>query len=329
MGQLTTPLDKLDLEIALLEQKRKLLKYAGADRIISSHEKYEILKKSESEDVLNFKIFSKISLLDSMTDGFRLGTVNIVSGPTGEGKTTWMQTLTKNFSTQNINSVWFSFEVMPSEFFAKFGGDIPLFYLPKEIPEQSSITWIRERAIEAQAKFNAKVVFIDHLHYLSEMQGLSTTEKTSLLIGDLLRKLKRLSIELEIAIFLIVHVKSDSGNQAQLKKYYTKDDIRDSSFVKQEADTVMMIWRKRKKVSSEIGWEYTERAILNFDKHRRTGKVGFVNLSHYNQMFIEFDAYIPEQEFNVTELFNEQDVEDAIQTKLKEDAKKQGEIFNQ
>ncbi|MEK7124325.1 MAG: DnaB-like helicase C-terminal domain-containing protein, partial [Patescibacteria group bacterium] len=124
--------------------------------------------------------------------------------------------------------------------------------------------------------------------YLQDMQGLAGQNNASNYIGDLMRKLKRISIDLELVIFLIVHVKTDAGNQAETKKFYTKDDIRDSSFVKQEADSVMMIWRKRAKVQNEVGWEYTSNAILNLDKHRRTGKVGFVKLVHQNGKFTEY-----------------------------------------
>lgn len=305
---------KIDREIEILEQQKNLLVYTGSDRVISSHEKFEEIKKAEQADKIDFCIKSGVSFLDEMIGGFRLGTVNVVSGPTGEGKTTWTQTLTSNFSKQGINSVWFSFEVMPAEFFSKFGNNVPLFYLPKEMPEQTNLFWMRQRILEAQAKYNAKVVFIDHLHYLSEMQGLNTQDKTSLLIGDIMRKVKQIANDLEIAIFLITHLKSEAGGQAQITKCYTKDDIRDSSFVKQEADTVMMIWRKREKGAPpgaqdiDVNWHYSENtAILNFDKNRRTGKVGFVLMSHENQKFIdvkEWDTGQPQKaEIDVKKLF--------------------------
>ena len=281
-------IDKIDIDIALLEEKKKLLGYAGMDRVISSEEKNRELLGELAAGKEAPKFLTKIPLLDDIVEGFRVGTVNVVSGPTGEGKTSYLQTLTKNFAEAGIRSAWFSFEIMPSEFFSRFGDSIPLFYLPKEIPEKSNtMSWIRERILEAQAKYDAKVVFVDHLHYLQDMQGLSGMDNTSLYIGDIMRKLKRLSISLEIAIFLVVHVKSDAGNQAELKKYYTKDDIRDSSFVKQEADTVMMIWRKRKKADNEIGWEYSTASMLNLDKHRRTGKVGFLKMEHKDHIFYE------------------------------------------
>ena len=283
MSLIHVKIKKIDEEIAEVDDLKRLLKYTGDDRIISSHEKYADLKKDEKPE----KTFlTGISEIDDILDGFRVGTVNIVSGPTGEGKTTFTQTLTRKFSEQGIHSVWFSFEVMPREFFQKFGETIPLFYLPKEIPENSSnTTWLKERIKEAQAKYGAKVVFIDHLHYLQDMQNISIQKNTSLYIGDLLRKLKRLSISLEVAIFLIVHVKTDAGNESHVKKYYTKDDIRDSSFVKQEADTVSMIWRLKEKTNNEVGWQYISQSLLNIDKHRRTGKVGFVKLTHENGQF--------------------------------------------
>lgn len=277
---------KIDVEIEILEMQRKLLRYEGADKIVSSHEKFAEVKKEQEMDTAAYRMRSDISKLDEMTGGFRLGTLNIVSGPTGEGKTTWMQTLTSNFAIQTIPAVWFSFEVMPAEFFEKFGNTLPLFYLPRSIPENSSVDWITLRIIEAQAKYKTKAVFIDHLHYLSEMQGLATQDKTSFLIGDIMRRLKRVSIMLEVGIFLVAHVKSDSGNYQQIKKYYTKDDIRDSSFVKQEADTVMMIWRKRREnKENDVGWEYTENAMLGLDKNRQAGKIGFVKLEHINHKF--------------------------------------------
>ena len=287
MTNLTDKLKKLDKDIELNEVHKKLLDYKGSDRIISSHEKLEEIAQAQ-KDKPGFQLKTQIPTLDGYFEGIRLGTVNVVSGPTGEGKTSWLQTLKENFAEQKINSVWFTFEVMPGEFFEKFNGNVPLFYLPKEIPEsQNTLQWLKERIIESQAKFDVRIVFIDHLHYLQDMQGLAGQHNASNYIGDLMRKLKRISIDLEIVIFIIVHVKTDAGNQAEIKKYFTKDDIRDSSFVKQEADSVMMIWRKRAKTQNEIGWEYTNNAILNLDKHRRTGKVGFIKLLNTNGRFDE------------------------------------------
>src|SRR3990167_8965567 len=195
-------LKKIDQEIEQNELRQKLFKYQGEDRVISSHEKQAELELAK-KDQPTFSVKTQIPALDGYFEGIRLGTVNVVSGPTGEGKTSWLQTLTQNFAEQKINSVWFTFEVMPEEFFEKFNGNVPLFYLPKEIPEsQNTHQWLKERIIESQAKFDTRIAFIDHLHYLQDMQGLAGQNNASNYIGDLMRKLKRISIDLEIVIFI-------------------------------------------------------------------------------------------------------------------------------
>jgi len=284
MGQMMDEkLNKLDKDIVKSGRAVKWLKYHGPDEIISSHDKVKELAQKKTP-----KFMAKTGMLgvDVILEGFRLGTVNIISGPSGEGKTTWAQTLTTSLE---VPSVWFSFEVREEEFMEKFNGSVPLFYLPKELREgDNTIKWLKDRVEEAQAKFKVKAVFIDHLHYLQDMQGLAGQQNSSLYIGDLMRKLKSFSIEAGLVIFLIVHIAKE-GHEVSLKnRWYSMKDIRDSSFVFQEADTVMMIWRRITK--SEVGdREYTrhDNAFLNIDKHRRTGKVGLVKLDHVDGKFLE------------------------------------------
>ena len=288
MTLINDKLKKLDSEIILNAKKIALLKYQGLDRMISSEEKQKIiLEEAKGGGV---KIKTSIPALDGLFDGFRLGTVNVISGPTGEGKTTFLQTLTHNFWQEGVKCAWFPFEGIDSEFFEKFP-ELPTFYLPKEIPDGgNSMAWIKDRIIESQVKYETQVVFIDHLHYLQDMQSVSGKDQLSLYIGDLMRKLKKFAMEAGVVVFLIVHVKSDAGVVNSRHIYYTKDDIRDSSFVKQEADSVMMIYRARKKTDLKAsGWEYTTEAVLNVDKNRRTGKVDFIDLIFQNGRFFELE----------------------------------------
>ena len=288
-GIIDERIKKIDQEIGFVEKLKRLLKYAGEDRIIDSHEKRKLIEEA-NKDKAKIEIKSDIPTLDSFFDGFRVGTLNVLSGPTGEGKTSFLQTLTMSFTRQNIKCVWFPFEGIMAEFFDKFQ-EMPVFYLPKEIPEnKNTIEWVKDRIWEAKAKYDTRVVFLDHLHYFKEMQGAGASDQLSLYIGDIMRSLKKFAIEAEVAIFLIVHTKSDAGTVNSRHIYYTKDDIRDSSFVKQEADSVIMIYRGRKKTDlNDAGWEYTNQAILNVDKNRRTGKVGFVKLSYEHGKFTELE----------------------------------------
>jgi replicative DNA helicase len=76
--------------------------------------------------------------------------------------------------------------------------------------------------------------------------------------------------------------------------------IRDSSFISQEADTVLMIWRKRK-------LEMSNEATLAVLANRRTGHNGIINLLLKDGRFQEStDGYatkVEEKEIDPKTLF--------------------------
>lgn len=296
MGIINDKLKKLESEVRRSEKKEELFKYQGDDRVVSAQEKYELLKEQGSTSHIRHS--SGVALIDDLFNGgFRIGTVNVVSGPTGEGKTTFLQTLTKNMTEQGTQCMWFPYEGIQLEFFERFGETMPTFYIPREIPESKTTEWMKDRIMEAQVKFDTKAVFIDHLHYFKEMQNLEATDHLSLRIGDIMRQLNELAVELGVVIFLIAHVKTDAGSHSvdrkthEIKSYYTKDDIRDSSMVKQQADSVILVWRKRKTSYNDAGWEYADVAIVSVDKNRATGKLGITRLFHSHGLFTEQDNF--------------------------------------
>ena len=210
-------------------------RYAGYDRVVQAKDIIAEMKEDAG------KLASGFDALDNYIDGFHAGQLVIVSGATGSGKTSFAQTLTHNFMSIGKQCLWFSYEVGMREFVRKMPEGIDTFYAPKQI-KRNSISWLEQRIIESIAKYGTKIVFVDHLHYLLEMQKMSEAKSVSLLIGMMLRELKRICIEYDVIIFLL----------AQLKKIeaYEKpelEDLRDSSFVAQESDIVLMIWRHRER----------------------------------------------------------------------------------
>lgn len=287
-----------------LEQYQRELEILGQynqeDRVISSLEAQELAEADKKIPNINIGVME----FDDIIGGFREGQLVIISGPTGQGKTTWCQTLTSKFASKKINCLWFSYEMGIADFLEKFEGT-PLFYLPKEL-QQNSLQWLETRIMESMAKYDCKIVFIDHLHYLLEMQKMAETHSISLLIGMMMRELKKMAIKHEITIFLVSHMR---------KLLYDKmpdvDDLRDSSFVGQEADIVMFIKRGKEKDSKEEAIQ-NNHATLRIAKNRRTGNLGVISLELINKQFrapSEIDRYhvntntIPEDDGSKRENF--------------------------
>ena len=63
------------------------------------------------------------------------------------------------------------------------------------------------------------------------------------------------------------------------------EDLRDSSFIAQEADTVLMLWRETKRENGEV--KITNNVNLSVQANRRTGKTGNVKMvysdGHFNE----------------------------------------------
>lgn len=235
----------------LIDLEKNLCEYKGSDQIISSYD----LQESFRQEDRTIEIKSWIPSLDKYINGFQGGEVTIISGLTGNGKTLFCQSLTKNFADQNIPSVWFSFEVRAENFIKSFGNKLPLFYMPAKLRE-NSINWIEKRVHEAKVKYGVKAVFCDHLHFLISMSSYSLSTE----IGLLMREIKKLALRLNMCFFLIAHTMKTRPEQE-----LDLGSVRDSSFIEQEADNTFYLWRKPDKENE---------ATLKIAKNRRLGVFG-------------------------------------------------------
>ena len=230
-----------------------LREYDGEDKIISSFEADLSFKKS-SEPV--FKVRSGFPTLDRhLEGGFEGGELYAVSGPTKHGKTLFCQSLSVNLDQQQIPSLWFSFEVPARQFLARFP-NLPLIYLPSKL-KAHAIPWLEERIYESFVKYRTRVFFVDHLHYMIDMARM---KNPSIEIGGVIRTLKRICVEGGFIGFILCHTsKGKTGADLNF------ESIRDSSFVAQESDSVLLIRR-----TPEAG---PNRAALRMEFHRRTGVI--------------------------------------------------------
>lgn len=245
--------------------RQKLCEYNGPDRVISSYELDQALKDRPESDL---KIYSGIPSLDNMTDGFHTGDLIVVSGPSGHGKTLLCQTLTYRFCDKSEPPLWFSFEVPPRQFLNQFK-QLPFFMLPMEL-KSGSQEWFEARCLESWEKNRSRIVIVDHLHYLGDMFKM---KNPSLELGQIVRRLKRFCVEENFIGFLVAHI-GKIANDVRA----TRNNIRDSSFVVQEADTVLLVQRTKDEAE----------AVLSVEKCRRTGVLdGMITMKKIDGRLVE------------------------------------------
>lgn len=218
-----------------MKNTAELVKYDGEDAIITSFDLDQELKSNGGYENI-FKVTSEFAGLEELLQGFESGELISVSGPRKSGKTLLMQTLTYHFQKSEAFPLWFQFENTPIQFLRAFEKQgLPFFTLPRKL-RIHALDWMEERIYESMLKHRTKVVIIDHLHFLFD---LARNRNASLEIGQVIRKLKKFCIDYNIIVFLMCHMR-----KTKLSQEPSDDDIRDSSFVSQESDVGLLIWRE-------------------------------------------------------------------------------------
>ena len=187
-------------EIQALEDS--LVHYDGDDRIVSSHE----LAQELEEQPASLHATGVASIDRILGGGVEPGELILVSGPTGEGKTTLLMSITRNMAQRGIPGLWFTLEVTPKAFIRKMrknvGDNMPLFYMPKRNTD-NQLEWLEKRIVEAKVKYNPQVVFIDHVHQIFSLHK-AQGKNLSLEIGDMVGAIKQMAIDHHLIIFLKV-----------------------------------------------------------------------------------------------------------------------------
>jgi replicative DNA helicase len=280
--KIKSTIDKLDSKLQNKDEKERLLelkrKYTGSDEVISAKEYSDDVKK---EKIL-YKAFSGLKKFDSIIEGFRPGTVVIISGPTKQGKTTFCQTLTKAFSSTGFECLWFSFDTPPYELIERFE-PLPTFYLPRNNFPDKKIQWLEEKIIEGMAKYNTRMIFIDHLGSISRFTSETSNHATEL--TAIVRELKDIAMRWNVTIFLNHHIQKIDLMTTRPAWYHMKD----SSGPGQEADITLMISKGMRLIDRKTNkFEYDGTGKISVELNRR-GKTGIVDLLHEKNGFIEYE----------------------------------------
>jgi replicative DNA helicase len=245
---------------------------------------------------------------EALDGGFRDGELIVVSGQTGQGKTTFAQILTKNFHDVGVPSLWFSYEMNPwylKEKFVSMGCQKDLLaYSPIDMAS-SALQFIDKTIKEGIETEATKIVFIDHLHYLVPLEQ---STSSSLMIGGIVRELKKMAVSNNVVIVLIAHTKKIYQDEE-----LSLSSIRDSSLIAQEADYVFLVERlkaEKKKLSGKTT-QWLNQTKVQVAKNRRTGNMMYVIFEFINNNLIpihkdnEEQVYAAESGSSWNDLVNE------------------------
>jgi len=257
---------------------------------------YSHLLKELKKRKKTLRIPSNIIGLDKIITGFEAGRLYILSAPTKAGKTTMAQTLMHNLGKQDVRSMILSYEMGWEDIVEVFGNmdkqDNITTELPVYVPTllhrgggKLQFQWLFEAIAKAKEEKGVSFVVIDHLHFLLP---LSDFKSVSFILGGIVREIKRIAVNLSVSIVLITHLQKIKDN-----KVPDWTDIRDSSFITQEADVVFMMYRLMNKHTARTQSDdttlnkYTNKTIFSVELNRMGGQTGKIKLTHNGTKFVE------------------------------------------
>ena len=271
IGELLKNMDDEKAKSAFLQG---LATYSGEDEMVSTD---EIVKMIEKEGELE-KFYTGWSGLDSIVGGFTPGQLVVLSAPTKNGKTSLAMDMTSRMKEQA--PAWFPFEEGAQELVHKYlerKEKPPMFFTPKAMID-NHVDWIERKIVESLVKYKSRVFIIDHLHFIVPPSSNNMSQQ----IGLTMRQLKNIAKTWNVVIVLIAHLKKTKLDEAP-----DLEDLRDSSFIAQEADTVIMLWRKALRENKQV--VITNNVVVSVQANRRTGRTGNVKFTFKDGHFLEED----------------------------------------
>lgn len=262
-----------------LKYEDYLRSYDGQDKVVSS---IELIEEAKKKNVPIFRIKTHVAGIDRMLDSVEEGEMVVVTGPTGQGKTSLLLHITRQLSKASVKCLWFSYEMSYAQLINKMltEKNVYEFFVPKEI-SNNHLDFIERKIMEARAKYDIRTVFIDHLSMLYSLEKYSG-RNTSLELGDIVAKIKSLALKHGIIIFLVAHAKKvEAGQEIFL------EDIRDSGHIANLADSVITVQRvpnDYQEGDRRIGQiqETDNRIRIKVEKNRRRGTRGSLLAKYEN-----------------------------------------------
>ena len=250
---------------------------------------------------------TKLAKFDEITRGFKEQQLIVITGHTKHGKTSFCSFLAKQL--EELNPIFIALEQSAEEIIdyrLSEGYYIPHLFSPDRVASAVTMEWIEHRIVEGIAKYNTKLVVIDHLGFIDNYGENRKYARENLAerIGLNVRELKSIAKRWNVIVVLAVHI-----SQNDETKLPALHDIKNSSSIAQEADKVIMVWRENTKGKHDQP-EYTNNVVLSVQANRQRGngniKVVFdIRTGDYYESDYELSLEkIAQQEKDADEEFN-------------------------
>jgi len=244
-----------------------LLNYNGEYRLVWSSEIQKELENKPRKP----KHTLGIELIDGILGGFREQQMIGLAAHSGHGKTAMGLFMLEKY--KHLNPVLIPLEQSTEELIEQRqdnGQFVPEFLSPYRHSARVRTDWIEHRIVEGIAKYNSRIIVIDHLGYV-DGDPKHDRDPEPLRIERKLQEIKNFAKKWNVVIIVLIHITQlDEGVPPSLV------NLKGSSAIRQECDTIILLWRKnslKKKVRV-----YKNETLFSVQKNRSTGKNGNVGL---------------------------------------------------
>ena len=262
-------LDKSKLQESIISDegmarlKAVAKEYSGEYQLVWSSDTAEEIKNRPKRESHK----SGVEAIDNITGGFRPQQMIGIGAQSGHGKTAFGLWLLKQY--EGLNPVLLPLEQSSEELIEQRlenGQFVPKYLAPKKHSANVDPDWIEQRIVEAIAKYNSKMIMLDHMGYI-EVNADYRREGEHLRIEKKLQAIKHLAIKWNVVIVILIQLSQMEEEQApQLR------DLKGSSAIRQECDQIILLWRNNTRAGKARA--YDNKVLVSVQKNRFTGKNG-------------------------------------------------------
>lgn len=265
---------------------QQAVKYKKTGELPKADENIKIVHLSELAELQGEEALTKTGmgfLDESMGGGVAKGSAIVVAAVAGEGKTTFMQSLSYHVAKQGMTCLWFSYEERVSAIWNRFKNmglnKKHILLAPTDLSD-NKIDYI-SRVVDKQKETEEFFfVFIDQLSHIAPKVDKNTninslSSNFALYLGEMSKQLKEMAMEKNI-IVVVAHQLGRSGELAY------------SDMIRHAPDKVIFLEREP---APKGGTEkFTDKTFMKMNKNRPIGTSPIIPMRVINNRFVHYDS---------------------------------------